>query len=88
MNKAHEEIQMLDKQIMELKKKRTDLWRKAPRQSFDNYTLRQTDGGEVSLADLFGDKNRAVIVLRVAFALNVPVFERPDDVPLVRRAKL
>ncbi|MCA9281731.1 MAG: DUF899 family protein [Phycisphaeraceae bacterium] len=62
MNKAHEEIQMLDKQIMELKKKRTDLWRKAPRQSFDNYTLRQTDGGEVSLADLFGDKSELILI--------------------------
>lgn len=62
MNKTLEQIQMLDKQIAELKKRRTELWRKAPRQRFGDYAFLTPDGEQVTLPELFGDKRDLILI--------------------------
>ncbi len=62
MKRTIEQIQLLDRQIADLKKKRAELWRKAPRERIDDVTLARPDGVEVRLSELFGDKRDLIVV--------------------------
>ncbi|MEC9372776.1 MAG: DUF899 family protein [Planctomycetota bacterium] len=57
-----DEIAMLEQQIASLKKKRTELLRKAAAQPVENYRLKRPDGASVALADLFGDKRDLLLI--------------------------
>jgi hypothetical protein len=50
-----------------------------------------TDQGQdvhVAGRDLLGHEHGGVLILRVSFAFDVPILDRPNDVGLVRKSKL
>lgn len=61
-HKALEEINLLDKQILELKRRRSQLWRKTQREPFEDYEFTAPDGSPVSLSELFGTKRDLILI--------------------------
>lgn len=60
--KLYSEIQSIDKEIETLRKKRIELNAKAGAMSVENYKLRDREGKEHSLYDLFDGKNYLIVI--------------------------
>src|SRR5437762_3215437 len=59
----HPEVAAMEKQISELKQKLAELRRKHGSQTItQDYSFKTWDGGELSLAQLFGDKRDLILV--------------------------
>lgn len=56
------QIEALEQQIQELKKKLTEARRQVPPQAVRNFELKTADGSKVRLSDLFGDKPDLIVV--------------------------
>ena len=56
------EIDELEQQIQNLKKKVTELYRARPRERVRDYTFATWDGGTVALSSLFGDRRDLILV--------------------------
>lgn len=59
------EIEALDEQILQLKKKRAEMRRAMPREIVEDFTFETADGA-VSLSELFGDKPDLLVVHNMA----------------------
>lgn len=57
-----EEIDLLEKEILEKKAKLTKLKRTLPEEEVENYTFLNAEGNTVTLMDLFGDHDELIIV--------------------------
>ena len=62
MPTATVDIEALEKQIYELKEELGKLKRAQPHQPVQAYTFKTHEGGEVMLADLFGEKDDLIVV--------------------------
>lgn len=52
----------IEAQILELKKKRAELWASQPRQEVRDYVFHRAGGGEAKLSELFGDREDLLLV--------------------------
>ena len=52
----------IEKQIAELKQKARELMSELPAQEISNYSLKNIDGSESSLLELFGDKDELILI--------------------------
>ncbi len=57
-----EEIAQIEAQLLELKKRRTELIHQLPNEAVRNYELKQLDGNTIRVSELFGDKNDLLVV--------------------------
>lgn len=57
-----DQIEKLEKSLLETKKKLVELRREAPGEKIDDYTFLAHDSREVSLRQLFGDKKELLVV--------------------------
>jgi predicted dithiol-disulfide oxidoreductase (DUF899 family) len=58
----HSQITRLQKEIYRTKQQLTELRQRAPREPFEDHVLRNWDGGEVRLSELFGNKLDLILV--------------------------
>ena len=56
------EIAKLEKELLEKKKKLVELKQKLPEQEVKNYSFKTWDGGAITLADMFGDKDELILI--------------------------
>ncbi|MBX7041413.1 MAG: DUF899 family protein [Ignavibacteria bacterium] len=59
---VYKELSAINDEIEKLRKKRKELNAKAGAMSVSNYTLKDRDGNEVKLYDLFGDNNFLIVI--------------------------
>lgn len=60
--KLYKELSDVDKEIERLRKKRIELNAKIGAMKVSNYSLKNRDGGEVKLHDLFGDSKYLIVI--------------------------
>ena len=59
---TYEEIDALERHILDLKSKRTELIRQMPREEVKDYSFDRAGGGTVTLCELFGTKDDLLVV--------------------------
>jgi predicted dithiol-disulfide oxidoreductase (DUF899 family) len=60
--KTDSEIDELEYQLQDTKRKLAELRRQRPREEISDYQLRDSEGREASLSSLFGDRSRLILV--------------------------
>jgi predicted dithiol-disulfide oxidoreductase (DUF899 family) len=61
-HELYQEIESIDKNIETLRKKKIELNAKLGAMEVQNYSLKDREGNEVKLYDLFGDKNYLIVI--------------------------
>lgn len=57
-----DDIKNLENEILEMKKKLTELRSQQPEQEIKDYQLKTWDGGQISLLELFGGKDEMILI--------------------------
>ena len=60
--KIEEELQMIEKRIEEMRKKKIELNSKLAEMDVKDYILKDRDGNDVKLSEMFGDKDHLILV--------------------------